>query len=108
MLTPAWVEALDARLRSEPGSSPTSLVVQYLVDTDDGDFAYWLVLGPDHDRAHHGRAPDAAVTFHLDAATAQAITAGELSTEEAFISGRLTIDGDTIALIQAYRDATDA
>lgn len=107
-LSDEWVAALDQRLQGEPGSSPTELTVQYSVSTDNGPRSYWLVLGPDHDRAHAGEAPEPDVSFRLDEATARDISDGTLSTEEAFIAGRLTIDGDTIALIDAYRNATDA
>ncbi|MEM7288124.1 MAG: SCP2 sterol-binding domain-containing protein, partial [Actinomycetota bacterium] len=65
--------------------------------------SYHLVLGPDRDRAIAGRADEADVTFSMDEATAREISSGEISTEEAFITGRLDIDGDPGPLIEAYR-----
>jgi len=48
------------------------------------------------------------VFFSMDAETALTISKGELSTEEAFITGKLELAGDATALIDAYRDATGA
>ncbi len=108
-LSDAWVEALDARFaESESGTSPTPLVVQYVVSTESGDRPYWLELGPDRDRAHAGTTANADVTFSMDEATALAISNGEVSTEEALGNGDIWDASDAIAMIDAYRDATGA
>lgn len=108
-LSNEWVEALDASLGAEAtGSSADPLVVQYDVTTDSGPRAYHLILGPDRDHAVAGPAPSADVFFSMNADTALAISKGELSTEEAFITGKLELAGDATALIAAYRDDTGA
>jgi putative sterol carrier protein len=108
-LSDEWIQALDARFAAaDAGTSPTPLTVQYVISTDSGERSYWLELGPDRDRAHVGTTDDAEVTFSMDEATALAMSNGELSTEEAFITGRLSLEGDAIAMIDAYRDATGA
>ncbi len=104
-LSDAWVAQLDASYAESPGSSPEPVTVQYVVATDDGERSYHLVMGPDRDRAVPGLAETPDVTFSMNEETAQAISAGELSTEEAFITGRLDIDGDPGPLIEAYRAA---
>ena len=106
-LSDAWVAQLDARYAESAGSSPEPVTVQYVVATEAGERSYHLVLGPDRDRAIVGQADAADVTFSMNEETAQAISAGDLSTEEAFITGRLDIDGDPGPLIEAYRSARD-
>ena len=106
-LSDAWVAQLDATYADSPGSSPEPVTVQYVVATDSGERRYHLVMGPDRDRAVHGRADAPDVTFSMNEETARAISSGELSTEEAFITGRLDIDGDPGPLIEAYRAAKD-
>lgn len=106
-LSDDWVARLDAGYAETPGSSPEPVTVQYVVATDRGERAYHLVMGPDRDRAIVGRAETADVTFSMNEGTAHAISTGALSTEEAFITGRLDIDGDPGPLIEAYRAARD-
>lgn len=108
-LSDDWVLALDSRLvSSETGSSATPLVIQYDVSTRRGERTYHLTLGPNGDRATIGPADDPDIVFTMDEATAKALSRGELSTEEAFISGRLELTGDPTPLIEAYRNITDA
>lgn len=107
-LSEEWIAELDARLATAPrGSAPDGLVVQYLVDDDGTIVEYHLELGPDRDRARRGRAEHADITFRMDLATARLISNGELSTEQAFITGALDLEGDPGRLIEAYRNATD-
>ncbi len=106
-LSAEWVDALDAHLSaSGAGSSPTPLTVQYEVAAGQATIRYHLVLGPDGDRAHPGAADAPDVTFRLDRDTARQISEGALSSEEAFITGRLDLDGDPTLLIEAYRAGT--
>lgn len=106
-LSDAWIAQLDASYADSPGSAPETVTVQYVVTADAGVRSYHLVMGPDRDRAIAGQAESPDVTFSMDEATAKAISSGELSTEEAFITGRLDIDGDPGPLIEAYRAAGD-
>lgn len=104
-LSDEWVADLDASLRShEHGSSPEPLVVQYIVTrADESTASYHVELGPDGDRAAIGVAATPDVTFQMGEETARRISAGELSSQEAFLDGLLDLDGDTAALIEAYR-----
>lgn len=106
-LSDEWVMALDDRLRAQPeGSSPEPLTVQYVVSRADDSIArYHLQLGPEGDRARVGDADAPDVTFRMSIDTARDISDGSLSSEEAFLTGRLDLDGDTGALIEAYRSA---
>lgn len=108
-LSDAWIHALDARLSATPkGSSPTPVTVQYLVETDDETVEYYLTLDAKRDSATPGRATQIDVTFSMGEATALAVSSGELSTEEAFIMGRLKIEGDPTPLVAAYKHTPDA
>jgi len=107
-LSPAWVNHLNASFADSPGSSAGGLTVQYVVTLANGsEAAYALTLGPDRDRAQAGTVNNPDVTFHMDEDTAVAISGGTLSSEEAFIKGKLSIDGDPTALVDAYRDTED-
>ncbi len=106
-LSDEWIAALDARLSAGDGSSPETLTIQYDITTASELRTYHLVLGPDQDRAIAGPADAPDVTFAMDDETAAAISSGELSTEEAFITGKLDIDGDTGRLLDAYRASTE-
>lgn len=105
----AWLEALNAKLSAQPqGSSPTPLVVQYDVQRDDGVAAtYHLRLAPEADTAMAGVADAPDITFSMAQDTAERIAAGELSSEEAFITGLLDIEGDPGGLIEAHRSSTE-
>ena len=108
-LSEEWIAELDRRFAAAPrGSAPEGLVVQYLVDDNGTLVEYHLELGPDRDRARSGRAHDADITFRMDLATARQISDGELSTEQAFITGALDLEGDPGPLLDAYRSADDA
>lgn len=108
-LSDEWIRALDERLGTDPSGAPAHrIVIQYDIGGDDGVTTYHLVLGPDGAGATAGPAPDADVTFTMDEATAKAVSAGDLGTQEAFIMGKLDIDGDPAALIDAYRSRDGA
>lgn len=108
-LSNEWIEALDAKLRADPsGSSPKSLIIQYEISDGADTVCYYLRLGPDGDRAAPGSAEGAHVTFRMNKETAREISDGNMSTEDAFIAGRLDLDGDPGPLIEAYRAGDDA
>ena len=108
-LSEEWIESLDARLRADPsGASPKSLTIQYEISDGADKVCYYLVLGPAGDRAASGSAEEAHVTFRMDRESAREISDGNMSTEDAFIAGRLDLDGDPGPLIEAYRAADDA
>lgn len=107
-LSDAWIDALAASLAAGSGSSPNPLTIQYVVATDAGEVIYHVALGPDGDTASAGPSEAASVTFRMDKATAEAISAGRLSSEEAFITGRLDLEGDAAALIDTHRASGDA
>ncbi len=108
-LSEEWIAALNGQLRaSETGSSPNPLSIQYKISHGDDTIQYYLALGPEGDGAFAGAAESPDVTFRMHRDTAKLISDGELSTEEAFITGRLDIDGDPTPLIEAYQAANDA
>ncbi|MGI9622332.1 MAG: SCP2 sterol-binding domain-containing protein [Acidimicrobiales bacterium] len=107
-LSDEWVQALDARFaQSDAGSSPNRLVVQYDI-VDDPPFTYHVILDPDRDRAIVGPADEADVRFSMSRDIARQVSTAELSIEEAFITGRVDIEGDITALLEAHAAAGDA
>jgi putative sterol carrier protein len=86
----AWVAALDARCRALPPAAGAPFVVQQSV----GDAAWHPVVDGTGVRAVRGRHPSPDLTIEQDEATAEAVEAGELSAQRAFLDGRLRITGD--------------
>ena len=104
-LTAEWVTALNDRLAEGTGPRATTPVtVQYVVERESDAVSYHQLLGPEGETAHLGMAADADVTFTMDEATAQQISNGSLSSEEAFITGQLRLEGDATLLIAAHPD----
>lgn len=124
-LSDAWVAALDDAARSLPALVEATrgihLTLEQVVTPSptDGDdpgseatdgpttsfrtFRWHLVVADGSVRFHPGAATDPTIRFTTDQATALAITMGQLSSTEAFMSGRLRIGGDTTALV-AHHD----
>ena len=104
-LTAEWVTVLNNRLAEGAGPRATTPVtVQYVVERESDAVSYHLMLGPDGETAHLGMAAHADVTFTMDEATARRISNGTLSSEEAFITGQLRLEGDATLLIAAHPD----
>ena len=98
LLTPAWIEALDAAARGVAGDDGERFVIQQVVTEGAEDVTWHVVLAPSGVRVHPGVAEGADVTFRQDRATAEAIAAGELAAATALASGRLTVRGATAEL----------
>lgn len=77
---------------------------QVVTGTPDGDVRYWLRIDDGSVEARLGAAaageasPDATVTQSYE--TAAAVIRGELSTEEAFLGGRIRLRGDIGVLLR--------
>lgn len=102
-LSNAWFDELnDAIASNSPTPSSTggtSLELQQIViDTPEGDVAYWVRLDAANLTVGRGRLADPDVTITETYATAVAVVRGELSTEAAFLAGRVRVGGDLRAL----------
>jgi putative sterol carrier protein len=97
-LSPEWIEALDASLASSVFAPGVRLVIQHIVDDDT---AYYITVDDERAGVRAGRAEHPTVTFSQDHTTAAAIAQGQLSAQQAFMSGRLLVRGDLPALTRA-------
>ncbi len=107
-LSEEWFTAAAAALGPEPdderedGSVDTLVVEQRVLDGIDGegDPVVWHVVVAGEARSiHPGPHPSPTVAFSQDYATAAAVASGEVSAQEAFMTGRITMSGDTGALL---------
>ena len=95
--TAAALESIDA---SQIGSD-VHLTLEQII-TEDGEVIsnYHLVLTPGSATVNAGPASSPDITIKQDAATAVAIRNGTLHAQGAFLTGRLSVDGEIDKLIQ--------
>jgi putative sterol carrier protein len=104
-LSPEWVTALAEASRSARAPDGVRLALQQVVVDDDGtEVAYVVRVADGAVTVEPGRADDPDVTFTQDRATAEAIAAGTLSAQAAFLAGRLRVGGDLTAVLGGARD----
>lgn len=105
-LSDAWFAEAAAVLgpRADAGSTaPEDVLVveQRVLDGPDGPIVWHVVVDGEARSIHPGPHPSPTVAFAQDYATAAAIARGELSAQEAFMTGRITMSGDAGALLAA-------
>ncbi|GBC86516.1 hypothetical protein HRbin12_00506 [bacterium HR12] len=103
-LSPEWAEAFKAALNADPafreGIAGQRVRLQNVItDVDGGEVRYWVRVEDGVVDLGLGdiEAPDAVVTQSY--ATAVAIAKGELEQVSAFMTGKLRVSGDLIALM---------
>lgn len=100
-LSDEWFDAVDAALGAD-GAGSAALVIQQVVEGGPEGAVVWHVdIGAGHLAVARGPHPSPTVTFTQDYATAVGIARGDLSAQEAFMTGRITMGGDAGALIAA-------
>ncbi len=100
-LSADWVTELGEALAATAISQEEPLVIQQLVDHADGTRgAYQVRLERGGATALVGVAEDATVTYRQSYETARGIANGELDAHVEFLLGRVTITGDTKALVK--------
>lgn len=100
-LTDEWLAELARAAQGLSISPGAALVLQQVVEGDDREVAYALVLADGQMQVVGGRVDAPDLTIRLDAATAQAIHEGRLSAQVAFLDGRLRLSGDVVKLLAA-------
>ncbi len=93
-------EALESVDTSQIGSE-VDLTLQQIITEDSevvGD--YHLILAPGSATVHQGRAHAPDITIRQDATTAEAIRNGTLHAQGAFLTGRLSVDGNVDKLLE--------
>ncbi len=95
--TAAAIEQLDTSALSQDVSITLEQVI-----TSDGETVghYHLVLANGAANVHPGAATSPDITIKQDAETAQALRDGILHAQGAFLTGRLSVDGDIAKLIE--------
>ncbi len=102
-LSPEWIDALD-RAAAVVEAPAASLVVQYVVTDDDRQpVAYHLTTDAGAWRVRTGRVENPDVVLTLDRDTAREVARAQMSAQAAFMTGRLRIGGDPLALVR-HRD----
>jgi putative sterol carrier protein len=103
-LSPEWAEAFKAALNADPsfreGIAGQRVRLQNVItDVDGGEVRYWLRIEDGEVDLGFGdiESPDATITQSY--ATAAALARGELGQVAAFMSGKLKVSGDLIALM---------
>jgi len=76
------------------------LVLQQTVTDGDGSTTWHVVFADGEVRLHAGPAAQADVAFICDRATAEAVRDGHENAANAFLSGRLRMEGTVTALLE--------
>lgn len=106
-LSDEWMEQAAEALAA--GTGPTGaegdgpVVLQYEVTAaPSGKRSYGLRFADGTVTLDMGPHPDADASFALDYATAALIARGELSTQAAFMQGRIKLGGDVMVLVRQH------
>ncbi|MEO7837236.1 MAG: SCP2 sterol-binding domain-containing protein [Acidimicrobiales bacterium] len=108
-LSQAWFDEVNEAARNSPSLRHATVgahltLQQVVTGGPEGDLQYWLRIEDGSVRAALGAAqaadltPDATVTQPYE--TAAAVSRGELSTEDAFLDGRIRLRGDISVLVR--------
>ena len=107
-LSEEWFTVAAVALGPAPdaGAAPDGevlVVEQRVLDGPgaDGPIVWHVVVSGDRRSIHPGPHPSPTVAFSQDYATAAAVASGEVSAQEAFMTGRITMSGDAGALLAA-------
>ncbi|HMQ26627.1 MAG TPA: SCP2 sterol-binding domain-containing protein [Acidimicrobiales bacterium] len=100
MLGPAPDAATAAGGEERPDEEPL-VVEQRVLDGPEGPVVWHVVVAGAVRSIQPGPHPSPTVAFSQDYTTAAAVASGELSAQEAFMTGRITMSGDAGALLAA-------
>lgn len=108
-LTQAWFDEINHAAQNDESlrlaTAGTHLTLQQVVtDGPEGERRYWLQIEDGSVRVAAGDSAesqvDADATFTQSYTTAVAVNRGELSTEDAFLDGRIRLHGDIGVLLR--------
>jgi hypothetical protein len=100
-LSDEWFDELATAAASAATVDPAlDLVLQQVVELDDGELSWWVAARDGRLEVGRGRHADPTVTFFLDASTAQGVQSGGESPQAAFMAGRLRVGGDVRVLLE--------
>jgi hypothetical protein len=107
LASPEWVDAIDGALRAvtRPQGAPTDVVVEYrVVDSDGSAASYHVRADATGYRASTGTAAAATATVSMDRSVALGLLRGEREAHQEMLMGTITVEGDTVALVEAQAD----
>lgn len=94
------VARVTQHLRDDPRLTGAAYTIEQRIVDDAGDSStYHMVIADGAVTVHEGPAAAPDLTIEQDATTARLLRSGDLSTQTAFLTGRLTIDGDIEELL---------
>ena len=99
-----WIEALSAEVEASDAMRAAAAgltigVTQLVVDGPEGDVVYHLQVADDEARFGTGPADPEDVRFEQDWETAVAVATGQLTAQEAFLTGRIRLAGSQTLLL---------
>jgi putative sterol carrier protein len=100
-LSAEWLRDVDAAMAAQPAQADDGKLVlqQVVIGGPDGDVTYAVDIDSGVARVRPGRAPDPDVTITEDYDTAAAIHRGELTLQDAFMTGQVRVAGNMATLI---------
>jgi hypothetical protein len=106
-LSDEWMDEAAAALAAHPGTGGTvggePVLLQYEVTAaPGGKRSYALSFTADGVALEPGPHKDASTSFTLDYDVAAQIARGDLSTQAAFMQGRLKLGGDVMVLVRQH------
>lgn len=100
-LSDEWIHEADAALRSSGLRARDG--ERFAVEQRVGEVVFHMEFDSDGGSVRSGAAVDPAVVFCQSRDTAVAIAQGEQSAEEAVLNGKVTFEGDPMALLSQQR-----
>lgn len=100
-LSDEWLAAAETAAAAADVPDGLALTVQHRVTgTPDGDVAYAVRLAGGKAEVIRGAVDDPDVTFTQSWDTAVAVHRGEVTAQDAFMTGRMRVDGDVRVLLR--------
>lgn len=101
-----WLDALSSEVAASTSLADLAAhhrigVTQVVTDGPEGDVTYHLQVGDGRAAFGAGPASPEDVRMEQDWDTAVAVATGELNAQDAFISGRIRLQGDQAKLIES-------
>ena len=105
LFTKQWVQWLQKALAGNYVDENITITIENCVTMDNGDSFWWhTCLANGQINVQHGRAADNnlnKLTFKSDYDTSRSVALGQKSIQEAFLEGKIRMDGDIHKLLEA-------
>jgi putative sterol carrier protein len=102
-LSPEWARELERRLNEHEGFiaalGTSKIEILNVIDAPEGEMRYWISIADGKVSLGVGDRPGAGATVAQSYDTAAALARSELNAVSAFMTGRIRISGDLMALM---------